>query len=70
MLELKQRFDLPNDVPSQPEKIREAFPDWLTQTAGCGRIVLVLDALNQLEDVDNARLISAGCLASFPRTVA
>ena len=54
MLELKQQFDLPDDVPSQPEKIREAFPDWLTQTATRGRVMLVLDALNQLEDVDNA----------------
>ena len=54
MLELKARFDLPDDVPSQPEQIREAFPEWLTQTAGRGRIVLVLDALNQLEDVDHA----------------
>lgn len=54
MLELKQRFDLTNEVPAQPEKIREAFPDWLSQTAGRGRVVLVLDALNQLEDVDAA----------------
>ena len=54
MLELKERFDLPDEVPSQPEKIKEVFPDWLTQTAGKGKVVLVLDALNQLEDVDNA----------------
>ena len=54
MLELKQRFDLPDDVPAQPAQIREAFPNWLAQTAGRGRVVLVLDALNQLEDVDHA----------------
>ena len=54
MLELKERFDLPDDVPSQPEQIREAFPEWLTKTAGRRRLVLVLDALNQLEDVDHA----------------
>ncbi|MBC7816441.1 MAG: tetratricopeptide repeat protein, partial [Planctomycetaceae bacterium] len=54
MLELKQRFALPDDVPAQPEKIREAFPNWLAQTAGSGRVVLVLDALNQLEDIDRA----------------
>ncbi len=92
MLELKKQFDLQDDVPSEPNKIREAFPEWLVQTAGCarvsrprtvprpnglhperpgdlrsaesagsetraersGRIVLVLDALNQLEDIDNA----------------
>ena len=77
MLELKRRFDLPDVVPTEREKIREAFPNWLAQAAGhvawlsraehptsaehptqesqaTGRIVLVLDALNQLEDVDNA----------------
>jgi len=54
MLELKQRFDLPDEIPAEPAQIREAFPSWLAQVAGRGRIVLVLDALNQLEDIDNA----------------
>ena len=54
MLELKQRFDLTDEIPAEPAKIREAFPNWLTQVAGRSRIVLVLDALNQLEDLDNA----------------
>ncbi len=54
MLELKQRFDLPDEIPGQPDQIREAFPVWLTNVAGRGRIVLMLDALNQLEDVDAA----------------
>ncbi len=54
MLELKERFDLPEDVPAQAEKIREEFPNWLTNVATRGPIVLVLDALNQLEDVDAA----------------
>ncbi|MEK6258847.1 MAG: tetratricopeptide repeat protein [Planctomycetota bacterium] len=54
MLELKEQFDLPDEVPAQADKIREEFPNWLTKVAGEGRIVLVLDALNQLEDVDHA----------------
>ena len=54
MLELKERFDLPDDVPAQADKIREEFPNWLTNVAGEGPVVLVLDALNQLEDVDAA----------------
>ncbi len=54
MLELKERFDLPDDVPAQADKIREEFPNWLTNVATRGPIVLVLDALNQLEDVDAA----------------
>ena len=54
MLELKERFDLPDDIPAQAEKIREEFPNWLTNVSTRGQIVLVLDALNQLEDVDAA----------------
>jgi nephrocystin-3 len=54
MLELKRRFDLPDDVPSMPDQIRDQFPNWLNKTAGAGRIVLVLDALNQLADQDHA----------------
>ncbi|HQZ66358.1 MAG TPA: DUF4062 domain-containing protein, partial [Planctomycetaceae bacterium] len=54
MLGLKQRFELSDEIPAEPAKIREAFPNWLAQVAGRGRIVLVLDALNQLEDIDNS----------------
>ncbi|MEK6261703.1 MAG: tetratricopeptide repeat protein, partial [Planctomycetota bacterium] len=54
MLELKERFDLPDEVSAQADKIREEFPNWLTNVATEGPIVLVLDALNQLEDVDAA----------------
>ena len=54
MLEIKQWFDLSEDVPAQAEMIREEFPNWLEKVAGRGRIVLVLDGLNQLEDVDYA----------------
>ena len=54
MLELKRRFDLPDDVPAMPDQIRDQFPHWLDKVAGAGRIVLVLDALNQLTDQDNA----------------
>ncbi len=54
MLEFKRRFGLPNDVPSEPDKIREEFPQWLVKVAASARIVLVLDGLNQLEDRDAA----------------
>lgn len=56
MLELKRRSPnrLPDDVPAQPEKIREEFPQWLARGAAGGRIVLILDGLNQLEDRDAA----------------
>ena len=54
MLELKEQFKLPDEVPAQADKIREEFPNWLANVATRGPIVLVLDALNQLEDVDAA----------------
>ncbi|MGA2605533.1 MAG: DUF4062 domain-containing protein, partial [Verrucomicrobiia bacterium] len=46
--ELKSRFDITDDMPSDPEKLRDALPVWLAQTIGKGRIILVLDALNQV----------------------
>ncbi len=54
MLELRRRFELPDDVPVIADQIREAFPKWLTNVAGTGRMVLVLDALNQIDDRDHA----------------
>lgn len=55
MLELKRHFDWPDDVPVMPDQIRDEFPQWLVNAAASGRIVLVLDGLNQLEDRDAAR---------------
>ena len=55
MLELKRRFELEDDVPVQPDDVREHFPNWLAQLATHGPIILILDALNQLEDADEAR---------------
>ena len=54
MGEFKRRYGLPEEIPEQPEALRAAFPDWLAAAAGRERIVLVLDALNQLEDRDGA----------------
>ncbi len=54
MLELKQHFELPDELPAQPDELREAFPLWLASAAMRGRVILILDALNQLEDVNAA----------------
>ena len=54
MGEFKRRLGLAQDIPDQPEALRSAFPNWLYLAAAKGRIVLVLDALNQLEDRDGA----------------
>lgn len=50
MSEFKRRFDIGEDIPDQPDALRAAFADWLNMAAAKGRIVLILDALNQLED--------------------
>ncbi|MBN1566735.1 MAG: tetratricopeptide repeat protein [Acidobacteria bacterium] len=47
--ELKRSFGITEDIPSDPARLREALPLWLAQASGRGRIVLVLDGLNQIE---------------------
>ena len=54
MGEFKRRLGLQQDIPDQPDALRSAFPNWLYMAAVKGRVVLVLDALNQLEDRDGA----------------
>jgi tetratricopeptide (TPR) repeat protein len=54
MAELKRRFDLPGDIPDEADELRNAFASWLHMAATKGRVVLILDALNQLEDLDGA----------------
>jgi tetratricopeptide (TPR) repeat protein len=54
MQEFKRHFDLPDELPVHPDRIREEFGGWLEKVAGAGLIVLVLDGLNQLEDRDAA----------------
>ena len=39
-----------DEIPTDPEKVVEVFPQWLAKAAAMGRFILVLDALNQLED--------------------
>ncbi|MDD2734739.1 MAG: tetratricopeptide repeat protein [Desulfuromonadaceae bacterium] len=50
--ELKARFGITEEMPSQPDKLREALPLWLAQTVNKGRIVLILDGLNQVQGSD------------------
>jgi len=47
--ELKRRYAIEEEIPVDPAKLRETLPLWLAQTMGRGRIILVLDALNQIE---------------------
>ena len=54
MGEFKRRFDIRVEIPEQPDALRADFPNWLQMAAAKGRVVLILDALNQLEDRDGA----------------
>jgi len=54
MGELKTTLRLPDEIPFEPAAVREAFPNWLNHAAGRGPVIIVLDALNQLEDKDAA----------------
>jgi nephrocystin-3 len=42
------------EIPIDPQKIVEVFPLWLAKAAAKGKLILVLDALNQIEHKDNA----------------
>ena len=54
MWELKGRFRIEHDPPADFKELSRHFANWLNEAAEQGRIVLVLDALDQLEDRDGA----------------
>ncbi len=54
MGELKRLFHIEEEVPDKPEELRLAFANWLSMASAKGKIVLIIDALNQLEDRDGA----------------
>ncbi len=54
MRELQRRFGIQGEIPSEPNQLRQAFAGWLHMAAAKGRAIIVLDALNQLEDRDGA----------------
>ena len=47
--ELKKRFNIEDEIPSIPSKLRNALTVWLARVKDKGRIVIILDALNQIE---------------------
>jgi tetratricopeptide (TPR) repeat protein len=55
MGEFKRHFNIQQDIPDKTDALRSStFANWLHMAAAKGRVVLVLDALNQLEDRDGA----------------
>jgi tetratricopeptide (TPR) repeat protein len=66
--ELQDHFGLEGEIPEDVNALREAFPGWLYR-AGCkGKVVLILDALNQLEDKQGAQELT-WLPAEFPQNV-
>jgi hypothetical protein len=54
MGEFKRRLGIQGEIPDKPDALRQAFANWLYMAAAKGKVVLILDALNQLEDRDGA----------------
>jgi nephrocystin-3 len=52
--EFNRKLDLHLEIPDQPDALRERFANALSMAAARGRVILVLDGLNQLEDRDQA----------------
>ena len=55
MVELKHCFDIQQDIPEDKNELKLAFANWLHMVSAQGRFVLIIDALNQLEDRDGAQ---------------
>ena len=54
MGELKSYFNIEQEIPDNPIELRGAFANWLHIVSTRGKVVLIIDALNQLEDHDQA----------------
>jgi tetratricopeptide (TPR) repeat protein len=52
--EFQRKFGIQIEIPDQPDALRMAFANALHMVAALGRLVLALDALNQIEDRDGA----------------
>ncbi len=53
--EFQRRFDIQIEIPDQHNALRMVFANALHMVAAHGRVVLVLDALNQIEDREGAQ---------------
>lgn len=54
MAEIKAHYHLPDELPRDGKSVLNAFPEWLRKAAIGGKCILVLDALNQLDDKQHA----------------
>jgi len=58
MEELKLRFEIKDEIPNEPGELIKSFPHFLAQTGRDGKWILVLDALNHLENINKAHLLN------------
>ena len=56
--ELKLRFQIKDEIPNEPKELIKSFPQFLAQTGRDGKWILVLDALNHLENINKAHLLN------------
>ncbi len=54
MVEFKRRYQIQAEIPDKVDELRVGFANWLHMAGARGRVVLILDGLNQLEDRDGA----------------
>lgn len=54
MGEFKRRFEIRQEIPDNADALRTAFANWLHMAAARGRVVLILDGLDQLDDYAGA----------------
>jgi len=55
--ELAHHFGIPGEIPEDYEKLRTAFPQFLEQAASGGKVLVVMDALDQLDETHRARTL-------------
>ena len=56
--ELKIKFEINNEIPNSPEEMIKSLPQFLAQTGRHGKWILVIDALDQLENINKAHLLN------------
>jgi tetratricopeptide (TPR) repeat protein len=55
MGEMKMRFNIAGKIPEDPNKLRDAFLNCLFTANTRGKVLLIIDALNQLNDKEGAQ---------------
>lgn len=54
LAELQAHFSLSEKIPEKPEELPQVLEHWLHMAAAKGRVILIIDGLNQLEDKEGA----------------